>query len=258
MGEFAADNLKRHPLSACFPELADDAFGDFAADIEASGQREAIVIFEGRILDGWHRYRACQMLGKECRAKDWPGDLVTAGAYVLSKNLHRRSLTETQRALALVMVRSVVADNGVEYAVTAAEIADETGVSERTAYRAKAAAREGRGPAVMAGAPAVKPKSGSPRPVNPPMVQPIEHVDAEKAQLQAEIERLKTIVEDLVDELQAIGTVKAEEEEQKDQIKALHATIRMLENTRDQLYDDKNALNRQIKGLTSKLQRAGL
>jgi len=298
----AADDLLRHPLSGFCGDMTEDEFTALAKDIEANGQQEPIVIYQGRVLDGWHRYRVCQMLAIPCQAEDWSCDQKDLSSYVISKNLNRRSLTPSQRAAAIVAIEGWVAigspvpkraesarfsataegddweDDSNWSALESGEeipqmkfnkstkyMAAEAGVSPRTMARAKDAARQGQLPDVIAGKisltaldPNGRRKNRSPRPVNPPMVQPVEHVDAEKAQLKAEIEELKGIVADLVDELQAIGTVKAEEDEQKNQIKALHATIRMLENTRDQLYDDKNALNHQIKGLTSKLRRAGL
>jgi hypothetical protein len=43
-------------------------------DIEAHGQRELGVLLDGMVLDGWHRYLACDKLGVQFKAKDFDGD----------------------------------------------------------------------------------------------------------------------------------------------------------------------------------------
>jgi hypothetical protein len=41
--------------------MADDDLDALAEDIKARTARsEAVIVFEGKILDGWHRYRACE------------------------------------------------------------------------------------------------------------------------------------------------------------------------------------------------------
>jgi hypothetical protein len=75
-------------------------FGELVGDIRAHGLVQPIVRFEGKILDGRNRYRACQHVGVEPRYVEWDGESPTA--YVLSLNLHRRHLTDGQRAMIAV------------------------------------------------------------------------------------------------------------------------------------------------------------
>ena len=89
---------ERHPLSAAFPDLSDEEFTALKDSIERNGQRDKILLFEGQILDGWHRYRACLELGKEPIFGVFTGDAVEC---VIDKNIHRRQLTASQRAMAL-------------------------------------------------------------------------------------------------------------------------------------------------------------
>src|SRR5258708_2140914 len=85
-----------HPLCALFPPMTGAEYAALKADIEAHGQRLPIVIHEGAILDGAHRYRVCMEIGVEPAIVEFAGgDPV---AFVLSANLHRRHLTAGQHA----------------------------------------------------------------------------------------------------------------------------------------------------------------
>ena len=86
-----------HPASELFPIMDGKEFDDLVGDIREHGQREAIVVYDGQILDGRNRYRACQVLGLEPVTREWDGK-GTPEAFVVSMNLHRRHLNETQRA----------------------------------------------------------------------------------------------------------------------------------------------------------------
>lgn len=93
--------LKPHPAAELFPMMSAADLDALAADIREHGQREPIVLHKGLILDGRHRYAACQTLGIEPRTMEWAGsdDADEIEAYVNSLNLHRRHLTESQRAM---------------------------------------------------------------------------------------------------------------------------------------------------------------
>ena len=86
-----------HPLANCFPLMEGQEFEEFVADIAAHGMRSDIVMFEGKVLDGRNRYRACQRLGIEPRSSHYEGS--DPVAFVVSTNLHRRHLNESQRGL---------------------------------------------------------------------------------------------------------------------------------------------------------------
>ncbi len=55
--------LEIHPLAEMLPEMDDKDYAILKHDIEAVGQQEPIVLYEAKILDGRHRYRACRELG---------------------------------------------------------------------------------------------------------------------------------------------------------------------------------------------------
>jgi len=152
--------MNQHPLSAAFPAMTPTELDALTADVEARGQRHAIIVYEGQVLDGWHRYQACQRLGLEPLTQPFTGDDAAARALVLTTNLHRRHLTASQRAVAVVAVaqwkpegRPSVASNSAPSAEFLAEQAD---VGTRTIEQAKLAVRAGRADEVKAGKASVK------------------------------------------------------------------------------------------------------
>jgi ParB-like chromosome segregation protein Spo0J len=88
-----------HPAATLFPSLQGVELGELAADIQVHGLREPIVVHQGLLIDGRNRLRACELAGVEPRFVDWHGAGSVVG-YILSVNLHRRHLDESQRAMA--------------------------------------------------------------------------------------------------------------------------------------------------------------
>lgn len=79
--------------------MDDGCFRSLVEDIRKNGVLEPIMLWDGKILDGRHRYRACVELGVSAfntKNYDGRGDPLD---YVIAKNLHRRHLDEAQRAM---------------------------------------------------------------------------------------------------------------------------------------------------------------
>jgi N6-adenosine-specific RNA methylase IME4 len=86
-----------HELCKLFPAMPEDQFNALVEDIREHGQREPVVLYEGKILDGRHRYRACRALDVSFSHVEYVGD--DPLGFVISHNLTRRHLDESQRAM---------------------------------------------------------------------------------------------------------------------------------------------------------------
>ena len=89
--------LSQHPISAAFPAMLETDFTALVNDIRANGQRLPIMVYDNQVLDGRHRYRACQQLGIARSSRSSPAPI--RSSVVLFLNLQRRHLTESQRAM---------------------------------------------------------------------------------------------------------------------------------------------------------------
>lgn len=90
--------ISSHPAAELFPFMSDEELAELAADIRAHGLLEPIVLLDGLVLDGRNRFRACEAAGVEPRFVEWDGTSDPA-LWVISKNLKRRHLDTSQRAM---------------------------------------------------------------------------------------------------------------------------------------------------------------
>jgi len=89
-----------HELSSYLPLLEGEEFDDLVEDIKQHGQIEPVTIYEGKILDGRNRYRACKILKRDLIAKEWKPSKATGSTplqYVISENIMRRHLIPAQK-----------------------------------------------------------------------------------------------------------------------------------------------------------------
>lgn len=92
-------HFEYHPVADLFPLMPDPELEALSRDIEANGLREPIWLHpDGRIIDGRNRYRASMLVGVEPDTRTWDGE-GSLVAFVVSLNLHRRHLNESQRAM---------------------------------------------------------------------------------------------------------------------------------------------------------------
>lgn len=140
--------MDNHPFADIFPLMTEKEIESLAQDIKENGLKYKIVLYHNKILDGRNRYKACQVSGIEPEYEFYKGD--NALQYVISLNLHRRHLNESQRALVASRIANMTqADAGKVYgrgvdssrkfaeAISQADAAKMLNVSTRSIQTAK-------------------------------------------------------------------------------------------------------------------------
>jgi ParB-like chromosome segregation protein Spo0J len=110
-----------HPAADLFPMIDGDAFVALINDIKARGQEYPVVMWDGRLVDGRNRYAACRAAGIRPKIKNTEfKSEVDATRFIVSTNIHRRHLTESQRAMIATELAKL--GNGVNKGKEAASI----------------------------------------------------------------------------------------------------------------------------------------
>lgn len=150
------NQYEQHPFGQLYPEMEESQFQSFCEDIHVNGfQNPFILLYEGMILDGWHRYQAAITLD-QCYALNLISKLQFTEyietepiAYVHSMNKHRRHLTQSQLAVIALRHTKMLNHGGDRKSQkikashdalkSSEQVAKETGTSKPTIERAKRA-----------------------------------------------------------------------------------------------------------------------
>ena len=124
------ETYQAHDAANIFP-LDEEHIDELAEDIKANGLQVPIEMLGDKIIDGRRRWLACERADVE--PDIIPVDPVDPVAYVLSLNLHRRHLTESQRAMIGARARE-------QYEKAAKERQKESGGDRKTAAGKKRSA----------------------------------------------------------------------------------------------------------------------
>jgi hypothetical protein len=89
--------MEYHEYANIYRMLPEKELQALAEDIKAKGQLLPITSYEGKILDGRNRYRACEIAGVEPRIEEYTGD--DPLSLIASLNDQRRHDSENERAL---------------------------------------------------------------------------------------------------------------------------------------------------------------
>lgn len=97
---YRSKTFKIHPAADIFPMMEGAAYDSLKASIEKDGQVTPIELWDGQVIDGRNRLKACEELGVD----PWVSDVEDIAdsdpvSYALALNLERRHLNESQRAM---------------------------------------------------------------------------------------------------------------------------------------------------------------
>ena len=98
-------SYQRHPLSAVWPDLEPQAREALRESMHTRGYDplEPVVLYEGKVLDGWHRYSMARALGIEVTTVAFDGD--DPAGWVIARHTGRRNLSPGDRAHCVVRCR---------------------------------------------------------------------------------------------------------------------------------------------------------
>ena len=139
-----AGGARWHPMADIFPWIEGPAFQELVEDIRKNGVLEPIVFFDGMILDGRNRYMAAREVGIPYPRVEYRGN--DPLGFVIAKNLARRHLTESQRAMVAAKLAKMPVGTNQHAQICAPSqdaAADMLGVSRRTVQTAKAVQEQG-------------------------------------------------------------------------------------------------------------------
>jgi len=102
------DEYEVHPAALIPPPLADDDYQALLDSIRQHGQQHPIILFEGRVIDGRHRYQACRELGIIPRVESYSGNL--SPLEIVKLNLARRHLSASQKAVVALSIADYEAE----------------------------------------------------------------------------------------------------------------------------------------------------
>lgn len=139
--------MESHEYANLFPMLPDAELQELAADIKAHGLQTRITTYQGKILDGRNRWRACEIAGVTPGTIEYTGD--DPLAFVVSGNLHRRHLSESQRGMVAAKLSGLPSHRPSEISgpigplKSTQEAADMLNVGSMTVKRARAVVTKG-------------------------------------------------------------------------------------------------------------------
>ncbi len=146
------NELTYHEIANIFPMMSQPELLALADDIKQTGLQNKIILYEGKILDGRNRYEACRMVGVDPDFEQYEGNDPLRN--IISLNLRRRHLDESQRAVVAARVANMTvggdrpskADHNFDSAnlrngISQPEAAEMFNVSERMIQTVKAIER---------------------------------------------------------------------------------------------------------------------
>ncbi|GAB3483692.1 Spo0J and IME4 domain-containing protein [Polaromonas eurypsychrophila] len=94
-----APKLALDPCCKEFPPMEHDDFNSLKESILRNGQLQPLLVWQGRVLDGRHRLKACADLGIQPHFEEVKCSYEEARSMAFAANINRRNLSVGQRAL---------------------------------------------------------------------------------------------------------------------------------------------------------------
>lgn len=94
--------MNYHDVANIFPMASEEDFISLKESIRKEGLIEDIWLYNGQIIDGRNRYKACLDLGITPRYKEYDGESDKLVEFVMALNLSRRHLTASEKACVAV------------------------------------------------------------------------------------------------------------------------------------------------------------
>ena len=132
---FGLNVMEFHEVAEVFPLMAIDEYEQLKKDISKNGLLEPVIIYESKILDGRNRYKACLELGIEPAFEEFQKNDLSPTEYVISKNLNRRHLNASQRAVVALEFLPMLEAEGKEKQRLGAEHARQTRWQEDKSFQ---------------------------------------------------------------------------------------------------------------------------
>ena len=139
--------MEYHKIADVFPMMSEKELIGLANNIKQNGLQNKIMLCEGKILDGRNRFQACKLAGVTPDYEEYTGD--DPLRYIISLNLYRRHLNESQRAVAAAKVanmtqgaRTDLHSANLRNVISQSEAADIFNISERNIQNIKAIERD--------------------------------------------------------------------------------------------------------------------
>jgi ParB-like chromosome segregation protein Spo0J len=138
-----------HPAAELFPMLSGEDLTRLENDIKLNGQTTPVIMSKGMLIDGRNRYAACSRANIKVKVSEKTfADDDECIRYIISTNIHRRHLTESQRAMIAAELANL--GNGEHQAasidaapkVTQPQAADMMQVSRISVQRARVVQQE--------------------------------------------------------------------------------------------------------------------
>ena len=249
-------NYERHEESSLFGSIPEEELESLKSSIKSNGVIDnEILVFEGKIIDGWHRYSIAKELGILDVLEFIEVDS-EASQISFTKNMNRRHLTASQRGMIVVERHNWASAGGdrvteegkarTAKAKTNKQLASLAGVGQQTILDAKNVSKLGRSQDVIDGKITINQVlidegKKKPPPIAPEIVK--EHVEQQLEQGKLDISEIvvpdeqKEKVFNEVRKQRLADKREKEEKEKKEQAKQESQNTAVAEETHEEKYD---------------------